>query len=148
MNNNTYTQEGMHPEDAIHKAKVFINELEEVQTSYFDKLAYSLKLNKEGEEFLFDYIYNCYDEVDDFTHYLQAFKKTYEDMVQNDTMFNNPAETLLSTDFGEFSPMLDMSSYEPDLDTAFPPAYNDKEPFTLGLDNITVKHSKCNIDTI
>jgi hypothetical protein len=139
MNNEAYTPDGMHPEDAIYKVKTFINELQEVQKTYFDKLAHDLKMNKEGEEFLFDYIYNCYDEVDDFEHYLQTFRKKYQDMVQKDTMFNKTAETLLSTDFGEFSPMLDMSSYEPDLDTAFPPAYNDKEPFSLGLDTITIK---------
>lgn len=141
MNNkqNHYSNEN-HPEDSIYRVKTFINELQKVQENYFTKLTQELKLSKEGEDWLFDYIYNADEVYDGFDHYLQDYKKEYEDFVITDTMFSNSAETLLSTDFGEFSPMLDMSSYEPDLDTAFPPAYNDNEPFALGLDTITIKH--------
>lgn len=137
MKTEQYTPEGMHPEDAIYKTRTFIRELQKVQNEYFSKLSSDLKLTKEGEDWLFDYVYNSEDEYDGFEHYLQDFKKKYDDMVTKDIMYTDSAETFLSTDFGEFSPMLDMSSYEPDLDTAFPPAYNDKEPISLGLDAIT-----------
>ena len=57
-------------------------------------------------------------------------------------MYTDSGETFLSTDFGEFSPMMHMSSYEPDLESAFPPAYNDNEPFSLGLDTISIQQEK------
>lgn len=140
MNKIKYTPDGQHPEDAIFKAKTFINELQKVQEEYFIKLSKDLNLTKEGEEWLFDYVYNEPDDTyDGFDLYLEDFKKKYENMVNTeDIMYTNSAETILSTDLGEFSPMIHMSSYEPELETAFPPAYNDNEPISLGLDTITV----------
>lgn len=146
MKTENYTPEGMHPEDAIYKTRTFIRELQKVQNEYFSKLSSDLKLTKEGEDWLFDYVYNSDDEYDGFDHYLKDFKKNYEDMVTKDIMYSDSAETLLSTDFGEFSPMLDMSSYEPDLETSFPPAYNDNEPISLGLDTITVNNQNAQSD--
>lgn len=140
MNKETYTPDGMHPEDAIYKAKTFINELQEVQETYFNKLVDDLKLTKEGETWLFDYIYNSDDQYDGFDHYLQDFKKKYIDFIKINTMFNSN-ETFLPTDFGEFSPMLHMSSYEADLETAFPSPFNDEEPVSLGLETVTFKNS-------
>lgn len=132
-----------HPEDKIYKVKTFINELEKVQEDYFTKLVENLNLSKEGEGWLFDYIYNSdKNKFDDFQHYLNGFNKKYKDMIKKDEMYIDPAETFLSTDFGEFSPMLHMSSYEPDLETAFPSPYNESEPFSLGLDSIKVKNEK------
>ena len=140
MNEKYYTPKGQHPEDAIFKTKTFINELQKVQEEYFTNLVKDVNLTKEGEDWLFDYVYNSTDEdkYDGFDHYLQDFKKEYDDMVSKDIMYTDSAETFLSTDFGEFSPMLDMSSYEPGVETIFPPAYNDNEPFSLGLDTITI----------
>ena len=148
MNEKYYTPDGHHPEDAIFKAKTFINELQNVQEEYFRNLANDLKLTKEGEDWLFDYVYNTTEDekYDGFEHYLEDFKKKYNDMVYPDVMYTNSAETLLSTDFGEFSPMMHMSSYEPDLETAFPPAYNGNEPVSLGLDAmiVDIKNDKSN----
>jgi len=140
MKTENYTPEGMHPEDAIYKTRTFIRELQKVQNEYFSKLSSDLKLTKEGEDWLFDYVYNSTDEdkYDGFDHYLEDYKKKYDVMVTKDIMYTDSAETFLSTDFGEFSPMMHMSSYEPDLETEFPPAYNGNEPFSLGLDTITV----------
>jgi hypothetical protein len=110
-----------------------------VQETYFSALAEKLNLTKEGEDWLFDYIYNSQDEnYDDFEHYLNQFNKTYSQLTSTDMLYVNETEAYLSTDFGEFSPMLHMSSYEPDLETSFPPAYNDNEPVSLGLDTITI----------
>jgi hypothetical protein len=112
----------MHPEDLIHKIKTFINELQEVQNVYFNTLVNDLKLNKDGDEFLFDYIYNCCDEnFDDFEHYLQTFGKKYNDVSLNDQ--------------GE-NPALHMSSCEADIETNFPSAYNDREPISFGVDEL------------
>ena len=123
-----------HPEDEIHKIKTFINGLEKVQEEYFIRLVESLNLSKEGEDWLFDYIHNSSEnEFDDFQHYLNGFNKKYEDMIKKDEMYADSAETFLSTDFGEFSPMLPMGSYNLDLETPFPTAFNEKEPISLGV---------------
>lgn len=117
-----------HPEDEIYKVKTFINELEKVQEDYFTKLVESLNLSKEGEDWLFDYIHNSTEnKFDDFEHYLNGFNKKYEDMIKKDEIYIDPAETFLSTDFGEFSPMLHMSSYEADLETTFPDSFDYKK---------------------
>jgi hypothetical protein len=88
MNREYYTSEGQHPEDAIWKTKTFINELQKVQDSYFAKLSGDLKLTKDGESWLFDYIYNSDDEKEDFQDYLQEFNVKYEDLVIKDDQQN------------------------------------------------------------
>jgi len=63
-------------------------------------------------------------------------------MTKKNETYIDAAETFISTDFGEFSPMLHMSSYEPDLETAFPNPYNENEPFSLGLESLKVNNEK------
>jgi hypothetical protein len=80
-----YTPEGKHPEDAIYEVKTFINKLQEVQEDYFQRLSKGLKLTEEGEEYLFDYIYNTnneVDEIDDFAHYLETLGRNYKDLIK------------------------------------------------------------------
>jgi hypothetical protein len=143
MNNNKqhYTPDGMHPEDAIYKVKTFVKELQNVQETYIKNLVQDLNLNKDGEEWLFDYIYNSDETVDDFSHYLELFKRKYEDM-----LFNDKGGDFIPTDFAEFSPMLHMSSYEPELETAFPSYFCDKEFEDLALNTITIE--KTNNDKV
>ena len=47
-----------HPDDQIFKVKDFINELSKVQDAYFSALTDHLKLDKQVEDYLFDYIFN------------------------------------------------------------------------------------------
>ena len=85
MSNKTYTSKGKHPEDAIHEVKTFINKLQEVQEDYFQRLSKGLKLTEEGEEYLFDYIYNVNNddqEIDDFAHYVQTLGKNYRNFIK------------------------------------------------------------------
>jgi len=140
MNKENYTPDGMHPEDAIYKVKTFINELQKVQEKYFNELVDDLNIDKIGEEWLFDYIYNGDDEYDGFDHYIEKSGKKYDDFIIKDILYN-PLETFSSTDFGEFSPMMHMSSYDADIDTTFPTAFNDNEPISLGLEEIKFKAS-------
>ena len=80
-----YTPEGKHPEDAIYEVKVFFNKLKDVQDDYFERLSKGLNLTEEGEEFLFDYIYNVNNEdqqIDDFFHYLSDLNKNYKDILK------------------------------------------------------------------
>lgn len=80
-----YTPKGKHPEDEIYEVKEFVKKLQDVQEDYFQRLSKGLKLTEEGEEYLFDYIYNTYnevDEIDDFAHYLETLGRNYEDLIK------------------------------------------------------------------
>jgi hypothetical protein len=76
-----YTCEGEHPEDRIFADKKFINELANVQTLYFDRLALDLKLNELGNDLLFDYIYNSGHDIC-FEEYLENMGKTYKECTE------------------------------------------------------------------
>ena len=80
-----YTPKGKHPEDAIYEVKTFVNKLQDVQEDYVQRLSKGLKLTQEGEEFLFDYIYNIDNknrEIDDFAHYLEILGRNYETLIE------------------------------------------------------------------
>jgi hypothetical protein len=80
-----YTPEGKHPEDAIYEVKEFVKKLQDVQEDYFQRLSEGLKLTQEGEEYLFDYIYNVSNndqKIDDFAHYLETLNKNYKDLIK------------------------------------------------------------------
>ena len=80
-----YTPEGKHPEDAIYEVKSFFEKLRDVQDDYFQRLSEGLKLTEEGEEYLFDYVYNVsmYDQkFDDFAHYLETLGRNYKDFIK------------------------------------------------------------------
>lgn len=80
-----YTPEGKHPEDAIYEVKTFVNKLQDVQEDYVQRLSKGLKLTQEGEEYLFDYIYNIDNknrEIDDFAHYLEILGRNYKNLIE------------------------------------------------------------------
>jgi hypothetical protein len=80
-----YTFTGQHPDDAINKVKVFINELQKVQEHYFKELLNDLGITEELDDWLFDYIYNEDPAIDlMFTEYMEDKGKKYEDFVKND----------------------------------------------------------------
>lgn len=61
-------------EDLIYKNLKFIQELTRVKELYFETLVAELGLNKKGEDWLFDYIYNSeYDTSEDFPSYLENY---------------------------------------------------------------------------
>lgn len=84
MKQKYYTKAGYHPDDAINKVKVFINELQVVQEKYYTKLLKDLDQNDSGlDDWLFDYIYNedpCTDLM--FTEYLEDRGKSYEELAK------------------------------------------------------------------
>lgn len=59
-------------EDIISKTKGFIRELARVQDLYYESLKEELNITEEGEEFLFDYIYN-WDEPTSFAEHLKQY---------------------------------------------------------------------------
>lgn len=64
------------PEEEIYRVQKFIQELSKVQDLYFEQLVESLGLNKEGEDFLFDFIFNETSEKT-FEEYLQNYGRTF-----------------------------------------------------------------------
>lgn len=81
-----YTKSGNHPDDAINKVKIFINELQIVQEKYYAELINELNLKDDSlDEWLFDYVYNEDPSIDlMFTEYMEDKGKKYEDFVKND----------------------------------------------------------------
>ena len=78
-----YTKTGQHPDDAINKIKVFINELQVVQERYFKELVNDLGITGELDDRLFDYIYNEEPDIElMFTEYLENVNVRYEDFVK------------------------------------------------------------------
>jgi len=83
MNKKHYTKTGQHPDDAINKVKMFINELQKVQEYYYNSLVDDLNINENLNDWLFDYIYN--EDADGelmFTEYLEDRNVKYEDSVK------------------------------------------------------------------
>ena len=62
MNKSSYTNSNTHPDDEIFRVKTFINELQQVQETYYQALRQNLRIDEEGESFLFDYVYNADEE--------------------------------------------------------------------------------------
>jgi hypothetical protein len=75
-----YTKENEHPEDRIYKDKEFVDRLNKLIDEVFNHLAEDLRLNKEGQEFLFNYVYNESAEFS-FEEYLENMGLNYTDMV-------------------------------------------------------------------
>jgi predicted N-formylglutamate amidohydrolase len=73
-----YTDKNEHPEDRIFAAKNFINELENVQTFYYNQLLLDLNLKEEADDYLFDYVYNENAEIS-FEEYLNRINKSYDE---------------------------------------------------------------------
>lgn len=73
-----YTDKNEHPEDRIFAVKNFINELENVQTFYYNQLLLDLNLNEEANDYLFDYVYNENGELS-FEEYLNKLNKSYDE---------------------------------------------------------------------
>jgi hypothetical protein len=76
-----YTPQGEHPEDRIFRDKEFINRLQKHLDAVYEKLAYDLRLNEKGKDWLFDYIYN-WDEQIEFEEYLDRYDVEYAELIK------------------------------------------------------------------
>lgn len=74
-----YTRLNEHPEDRIFKDKEYINRLQKHIDEVYEKLALDLRLNEEGKDLLFDYLYNC-DEDIEFEDYLYKLGFRYDEI--------------------------------------------------------------------
>lgn len=71
-------KEPRHPEDAIFEVKTFVNQLSAVQEEKFQLLCTQLRLDEKGKDWLFDYVYNC-DEDLSFDEYLVKHGVAFEE---------------------------------------------------------------------
>ena len=73
------TQKNEHPEDRIFRDKEYINRLQKHIDEVYEKLSLDLRLNDEGKEFLFDYLYNEDREIE-FEEYLNNLGYRYDEI--------------------------------------------------------------------
>jgi hypothetical protein len=70
-----------HPEDEIFRVRQFIKELSNVQDQYFKQLSEELGMNEDGDDWLFDYVFNGpIEEPETFEEYLERYGKTFGEM--------------------------------------------------------------------
>lgn len=73
-----YTRQNEHPEDRIFRDKEYINRLQKHIDEVYEELARDLRVNMDGKDYLFDYIFNEDDNDLEFEDYLHKFGKEYE----------------------------------------------------------------------
>lgn len=79
INEKYYSKNGEHPEDRIYRDKEYLNRLQKHADEVYEQLALDLRLNDRGKDLLFDYLYNC-DEDIEFEDYLDRFGNSYEEL--------------------------------------------------------------------
>ena len=80
MNENYYTNQNQHPEDRIFRDKEYINRLQKHIDEVYEELARDLRLNDEGKDYLFDYIFNEMNNDLEFEDYLYKLGHRYDEM--------------------------------------------------------------------
>lgn len=74
-----YTTRNEHPEDRIFRDKEYINRLQNHIDEVYKQLSIDLRLNDEGREHLFDYLYNEDREIE-FEDYLNKLGYRYDEI--------------------------------------------------------------------
>jgi hypothetical protein len=64
----------------IYDTKRLISDLSRIQNEEFDDLVKTLGLNKLGNEWLFDYVFN-YDEPETFEEHLLRYNRRMDEMI-------------------------------------------------------------------
>lgn len=81
INTHHYTTQNEHPEDRIYRDKEYINRLQKHIDEVYEELARDLRVNMEGKDYLFDYIFNEDDNNLEFEDHLHKLHRTYDEMV-------------------------------------------------------------------
>jgi len=86
----------MHPEDLIYNVRIFIKELAKVQDERFESLVDALELNKKGEEWLWDYIFNSDEDTEEsFEEYLDKYGFTYGDLLKENIPYGTAKDEVI-----------------------------------------------------
>jgi len=80
MNEQYYTNQNQHPEDRIFRDKEYINRLQKHIDEVYEELSRDLRVNMEGKDYLFDYIFNEEDNDLEFEDYLHKYGHRYDEM--------------------------------------------------------------------
>jgi hypothetical protein len=80
MNEQYYTIQNEHPEDRIFRDKEYINRLQKHIDEVYEELSIDLRVNMEGKDYLFDYIFNEEDNDLEFEDYLHKYGHRYDEM--------------------------------------------------------------------
>jgi len=79
MTEDYYTRQNEHPEDRIFKDKEYIKRLQKHIDEVYEELARDLRVNMEGKDYLFDYIFNEDDNIE-FEEYINKFSHGYNEL--------------------------------------------------------------------
>ena len=66
--------------ELLNNIKYLVGEMSKIQTQYFDILLDNLDLLEDGEDWLFDYIFNQTTEQNSFEEYLEGYGKKLSDI--------------------------------------------------------------------
>lgn len=80
MTEEYYTRQNEHPEDRIFRDKEYVNRLQKHIDEVYEELARDLRVNMDGKDYLFDYIFNEMNNDLEFEDYLDRFGNSYEDI--------------------------------------------------------------------
>ena len=75
-----YSIQNEHPEDRIFRDKEYINRLQKHIDEVYEELARDLRVNMEGKDYLFDYVFNEEDNNLEFEDYLHKYGHRYDEM--------------------------------------------------------------------
>jgi hypothetical protein len=81
IHQNHYTKFGEHPEDRIFRDREYIQRIQKHVDSVYDLLVNDLRLNDEGYNWLFDYIFNSDDNIE-FEEFLAKYKIQYCNLIK------------------------------------------------------------------
>lgn len=74
-----YTRQNEHPEDRIFKDREYIKRLQKHIDEVYEELARDLRVNMDGKDYLFDYIFNEDDDIE-FEDYLNKLGHRYDEL--------------------------------------------------------------------
>jgi len=77
-----YTKFNEHPEDRIFRDREYIQRLQKHIDSVYELLDADLRLNEQGSDWLFDYVFNEDNKNIEFEEYLEKYNVKYCDIVK------------------------------------------------------------------
>ncbi len=77
-----YTKLNEHPEDRIFRDREYIQRLQKHIDSVYELLDADLRLNEQGSDWLFDYVFNEDNKNIQFEEYLEKYNVKYCDIVK------------------------------------------------------------------
>lgn len=74
-----YTRQNEHPEDRIFKDREYIKRLQKHIDEVYEELARDLRVNMDGKDYLFDYVFNEDKDIE-FEEYINKLGHRYDEL--------------------------------------------------------------------